>query len=231
MVIAPTSAGKSAIYQLPALVMAEQGKWTLVIEPTLSLISDQVQKLQDKGINAAYVTSRNKAQHCAIYRRLNLNAISILYTTPEQVATVAFQLATWYNKPWLVVIDEAHCVLDWGTTFRPDYLELKESIAWMAFQSHRPVIAAFTATAPPDHRPGNCKAFGNEETQSLCYEPLPEEYYLTKGRLFRAESRTATQADETFHSEVRPGGQGGRVLFFAQIYGPGSQLSERNVPS
>ena len=113
MVIAPTSAGKSAIYQLPALVMAEQGKWTLVIEPTLSLISDQVQKLQDKGINAAYVTSRNKAQHCAIYRRLNLNAISILYTTPEQVATVAFQLATWYNKPWLVVIDEAHCVLDW----------------------------------------------------------------------------------------------------------------------
>ena len=160
MVIAPTSAGKSAIYQLPALVMAEQGKWTLVIEPTLSLISDQVQKLQDKGINAAYVTSRNKAQHCAIYRRLNLNAISILYTTPEQVATVAFQLATWYNKPWLVVIDEAHCVLDWGTTFRPDYLELKESIAWMAFQSHRPVIAAFTATAPPDHRREIAKLLG-----------------------------------------------------------------------
>ena len=152
MVIAPTSAGKSAIYQLSALVMAEQGKWTLVIEPTLSLISDQVQKLQSKGINAAYVTSRNKEEHCAIYRRLNLNTISILYTTPEQVATVAFQLATWYNKPWLVVIDEAHCVLDWGTTFRPAYLELKESIAWMALPDHRPVIAAFTATAPSDHR-------------------------------------------------------------------------------
>ena len=60
MVIAPTSAGKSAVYQLPALVMAEQGKWTLVIEPTLSLISDQVQKLHGKGIPAAYVTSRYK---------------------------------------------------------------------------------------------------------------------------------------------------------------------------
>ena len=152
MVIAPTSAGKSAIYQLSALVMAEQGKWTLVIEPTLSLISDQVQKLQSKGINAAYVTSRNKEEHCAIYRRLNLNTISIRYTTPEQVATVAFQLATWYNKPWLEVIDDAHCVLDWGTTFRPAYLELKESIAWMALPDHRPVIAAFTATAPSDHR-------------------------------------------------------------------------------
>ena len=88
MVIAPTSAGKSAIYQLPALVMAEQGKWTLVIEPTLSLISDQVQKLQDKGINAAYVTSRNKdkdkEEHCAIYRRLNLNTISILEPFPQK---------------------------------------------------------------------------------------------------------------------------------------------------
>ena len=103
MVIAPTSAGKSAIYQLPALIKAEERQWTLVIEPTLSLISDQVQKLQTKGINAAYVTSRNKAQHRAIYQRLNLKAIPILYTTPEQVATEDFQLAIWHNKPWLVL--------------------------------------------------------------------------------------------------------------------------------
>src|SRR5699024_11422483 len=46
------------------------------------------------------------------------------------------------------------------TTFRPDYLELKESIAWMAFQNHRPVIAAFTATAPPDHRREIAKLLG-----------------------------------------------------------------------
>src|SRR5699024_11463039 len=87
--------------------------------------------------------------------------------TPEQVATVAFQLATWYNKPWLVVIDEAHCVLDWGTTFRPAYLELKESIAWMALPDHRPVIAAFTATAPPDHRRKITKLLGMKKPKSF----------------------------------------------------------------
>lgn len=153
LVIAPTSSGKSAIYQIAALTMAEEkGQWTLVVEPTLSLISDQVQKLKNRKIPAAYITSLNHAEHRRIYHDLSRGKLSLLYMTPEKVATVDFQIATRDNPPWLVVIDEAHCVLDWGTTFRPDYLELKESIAWMAFQSHRPVIAAFTATAPSQER-------------------------------------------------------------------------------
>ena len=213
MVIAPTSAGKSAIYQLPALVMAEQGKWTLVIEPTLSLISDQVQKLQDKGINAAYVTSRNKdkEEHCAIYRRLNLNTISILYTTPEQVATEDFQLAIWHNKPWLVVIDEAHCVLDWGTTFRPDYLELKESIAWMAFQSHRPVIAAFTATAPPDHRREIAKLLGMKKPNHFVMSLYRKNITLLKED---CSGLKVEQRLKRMRHFIRKYGQEGRVVVY-----------------
>lgn len=215
MVIAPTSAGKSAIYQLPALVMAEQGKWTLVIEPTLSLISDQVQKLQDKGINAAYVTSRNKdkdkEEHCAIYRRLNLNTISILYTTPEQVATEDFQLAIWHNKPWLVVIDEAHCVLDWGTTFRPDYLELKESIAWMAFQSHRPVIAAFTATAPPDHRREIAKLLGMKKPNHFVMSLYRKNITLLKEDCSGLKVKQRLKRTRHF---IRKYGQEGRVVVY-----------------
>ena len=215
MVIAPTSAGKSAIYQLPALVMAEQGKWTLVIEPTLSLISDQVQKLQDKGINAAYVTSRNKdkdkEEHCAIYRRLNLNTISILYTTPEQVATEDFQLAIWNNKPWLVVIDEAHCVLDWGTTFRPDYLELKESIAWMAFQSHRPVIAAFTATAPPDHRREIAKLLGMKKPNHFVMSLYRKNITLLKEDCSGLKVKQRLKRTRHF---IRKYGQEGRVVVY-----------------
>lgn len=153
LVIAPTSSGKSAIYQIAALTMAEKkGQWTLVVEPTLSLISDQVQKLQNRDIPAAYITGLNHAEHQQIYRALNRGRISILYMTPEKVATIDFQLATRDNPPWLVVIDEVHCVLDWGSTFRPAYLELGERIAWMTPNKHQPVIAAFTATAPPQER-------------------------------------------------------------------------------
>ena len=95
LVIALTSSGKSAIYQIAALTMAEKkGQWTLVVEPTLSLISDQVQKLQRRDIPAAYITGLNHAEHRQIYRDLNRGRISILYMTPEKVATVDFQLAT-----------------------------------------------------------------------------------------------------------------------------------------
>ena len=211
MVIAPTSAGKSAIYQLPALIKAEERQWTLVIEPTLSLISDQVQKLQGKGINAAYVTSRNKEEHCAIYRRLNLNTISILYTTPEQVATVAFQLATWYNKPWLVVIDEAHCVLDWGTTFRPAYLELKESIAWMALPDHHPVIAAFTATAPPDHRREIAKLLGMKKPNHFVMSLYRKNITLLKEDCSGLKVKQRLKRMRHF---IRKYGQEGRVVVY-----------------
>lgn len=65
-----------------------------MVEPTLSLISDQVQKLQNRHIPAAYITGLNHAEHRQIYRDLNRGRISILYMTPEKVATVDFQLAT-----------------------------------------------------------------------------------------------------------------------------------------
>ena len=211
MVIAPTSAGKSAIYQLPALVMAEQGKWTLVIEPTLSLISDQVQKLQDKGINAAYVTSRNKEEHRRIYHDLSRGKLSLLYTTPEQVATVAFQLATWYNKPWLVVIDEAHCVLDWGTTFRPAYLELKESIAWMALPDHHPVIAAFTATAPPDHRREIAKLLGMKKPNHFVMSLYRKNITLLKED---CSGLKVEQRLKRMRHFIRKYGQEGRVVVY-----------------
>ena len=215
MVIAPTSAGKSAIYQLPALIKAEERQWTLVIEPTLSLISDQVQKLQTKGINAAYVTSRNKAQHRAIYQRLNLKAIPILYTTPEQVATEDFQLAIWHNKPWLVVIDEAHCVLDWGTTFRPDYLELKESIAWMAFQSHRPVIAAFTATAPPDHRRKIAKLLGMKKPNRFVMSLYRKNITLLKEDCSGLNIKQRLKRTRHF---IQKYGQEGRVVVYCSSH-------------
>lgn len=78
LVVAPTSGGKSAVYQIPAIVKGCESKWALVIEPTLALIADQVNKLKELGIKAEMLTGRNRDKHCAILDRLTKNEIVIL---------------------------------------------------------------------------------------------------------------------------------------------------------
>ena len=149
LMIAPTSSGKSAVFQIPANVRwKKEQQWTLVIEPTVSLMEDQVRELLEKGVPAAAMSSHNKAEHKNILAKLANHQIALLYVTPERLQSPAFQQAVRYNSPCLVVVDEAHCVLDWGYTFRPSYLLIKTFIKTL---KQRPVIAAFTATAPPEY--------------------------------------------------------------------------------
>lgn len=163
MVIAPTSSGKTAIYQIPALINAEDGRWPLVIEPTLSLIADQVNKLQSLGITAEMMTSRNPDDHDAILSQLRENELAILYVTLERLQTSAFRSAVKDNPPWLLVIDEAHCVLDWDPTFRSAYLQIK---CFIENLKKRPVVAAFTATAPPEYRTAICELLGMKKPKT-----------------------------------------------------------------
>ena len=126
LVIAPTGSGKSAIFQVPALVIHQKHHtWTLVIEPTLSLMEDQVQVLDPKGIRAnqisgshsmdfGHITVTTDGPVCA----LDLSA-PFLYITPERLQSKAFQKAINEDPPGLVVVDEAHCVLDWATPSAP----------------------------------------------------------------------------------------------------------------
>jgi len=155
-VVAPTSFGKSAIYLVPAIINRKD-KWTLVIEPTLALIADQVNKLQKLSIAADMLTNRNRDDHYSILDDLADNKITVLYVTPERLQTDNFLATVEDNPPWLVAVDEAHCVLDWGYTFREDYLHIKDFIKEL---DHRPTIAAFTATAPEDYRKKICKQLG-----------------------------------------------------------------------
>jgi len=154
LIVAPTSFGKSAIYLAPAVINGDEGKWTLVIEPTLALIADQVNKLQKLGIAANMLTSRNSDKHNSILAKFAKNEVTVLYVTPERLQTEDFLAAAKGNPPWLVAADEAHCVLDWGYTFRSDYLRIHDFIKEL---ETRPVIAAFTATAPPDYRDDICE--------------------------------------------------------------------------
>ena len=217
MVIAPTSAGKSAIYQLPALIKAKDRQWTLVIEPTLALIGDQVQKLQEKGIAAASITGRNGPDHDKIFQEIWNGQITLLYTTPEQLQTRRLREVMQANNPWLVVIDEAHCVTVWGYTFRPKYLQIKHQIAQL---KHRPVIAAFTATAPPDDQKDIQELLGMQHTDIYSMSLRRENITLLKEDCTGLDIDQHQRLKRVGHY-IRKYGEDGRVVVYCS--------SRRNV--
>jgi len=143
----PTGHGKSLCYQLPALML--EGI-TVVISPLISLMKDQVDALREQGIDA--VSLINSTQTWEAYQnelaRLRRNEIKLLYISPERLRSRRFLDILNAFPISLFVIDEAHCISQWGRDFRPAYLSLKDTIDVLQPR----VIALFTATAPPDIR-------------------------------------------------------------------------------
>ena len=139
----PTSSGKSLIYQLPAVLYREQ--LTIVVEPTIALMLDQVQKLKRLGLAAAHIdSSLTKTQRQELMK--HLDDLTFLYTTPEQIIRPAFIKQLKQIPVYQIIIDEAHCILDWGYSFRGAYLELGDVIRKINPQC----VSAFTATASPE---------------------------------------------------------------------------------
>lgn len=137
--ILPTGAGKSICYQLPALLMEGIA---VVVSPLISLMQDQVVSLSKNGIAAAFL---NSSVHPADIRDVmnNLNAYKLLYVAPERLVDKGFMLALMQANISFFAIDEAHCISQWGHSFRPEYRQL--AILKKTFPKSS--IVALTATA------------------------------------------------------------------------------------
>ena len=140
----PTGGGKSITFQVPALMI---DGLTVVVTPLISLMKDQVDNLRERGIRAACLHSGMSRPEIRLATdRLNLGKTKILYVSPEKLGRKEFmlQLKQWHLG--MIVIDEAHCISQWGYDFRPSYLKLIE--LRKAFPT-LPILA-LTATATPE---------------------------------------------------------------------------------
>ncbi len=148
LVVERTGWGKSAVYFVATLLLRRQGAGpTVLVSPLLALMRDQISAAERAGVRALAINSTNAHEWDDVLARLRDDEIDVLLLSPERLNNAAFrdeQLPSLVQRMGMLVVDEAHCISDWGHHFRPDYRRLGDLIARMP--DAVPILAT-TATA------------------------------------------------------------------------------------
>lgn len=178
LALLPTGGGKSICFQVPGI--AREGL-CIVISPLIALMDDQVQQLRDRGIRAAMLSSGMRYKEMdAVLDNARFGGLDFLYVSPERIQTELFRERVKLMEIGLIVVDEAHCISEWGHDFRPSYLEIATLREW---HPNVPIMAV-TATATPKVK-----------------ETIVESLKLQSVQLFEGEFNRPNIAYDVYHVE------------------------------
>jgi ATP-dependent DNA helicase RecQ len=164
LLVARSGAGKTAVYAIATLL---GGRLTVVVSPLLALQRDQVAGLREAGLRAEAVSSaRGAAAQRAALERAAAGDLDVLVLGPEQLARRPVLEALDRADVGLVVVDEAHCVSEWGHDFRPDYVHVGAAVERLG----RPRVLALTATASPQVRQEVVERLGMRDPRVLVHD-------------------------------------------------------------
>ena len=146
LAVLPTGGGKSICFQIPALVLPGL---SIVVSPLISLMQDQVEAARARGLPAACLNSSlSQAEQTEVRRGLSDGSLRLLYVSPERLERLSQELAARVTRPRLLVVDEAHCIAEWGHDFRPSYRRLSRA----RYRLGQPQAVALTGSATPGVR-------------------------------------------------------------------------------
>ena len=196
LVVQRTGWGKSMVYFLATRLLRDQGKGpALLISPLLSLMRNQLLAAKHIGLRAMTINSSNKEEHEEVYKALRQNSVDLLLISPERLANDEFKhqvLDKFAASIGLFIIDEAHCISDWGHDFRPDYRRIVRVLKF--FPPNSPVLAT-TATA-------------NNRVVDDIKEQLGSDLRIQRGTLVRESLRL---------QNIKLASPGARLAWLAQV--------------
>jgi ATP-dependent DNA helicase RecQ len=196
LVVQRTGWGKSAVYFVATALLRERGAGpTVIISPLLALMRNQIEAAERAGIHAVTINSTNSEQWAEVHGRIAAGEVDVLLVSPERLNNPGFRdevLPRLTETAGLLVIDEAHCISDWGHDFRPDYRRIRQMLAELP--PGIPVLAT-TATANARVTGDVAEQLGGDDVLVLRGELDRESLSLAVLDLARPEERLAWLAD------------------------------------